>query len=161
MAPVEDDVTDEDGGVEEPMSAEDRKKRKKQLEDEIAQLDADDRDKIDEDVEDVADRLANEDKPDLDLQDDADDAAQAVADQIKSRKGITLTDDEVDGIAKRIAKRTREVEGETDTDTDSDTAGGDSDEDSKPAAGGRTRQPDRRPKATHWTERRLFGRDKR
>lgn len=160
-----DDVTDEateedtETGDQVAKARKDRKARREQLKKELDDIDAVDDDTVDGDVaevtdavedeaEDIADGPANTDEQ---IESEAEDAAGEIA-TAAQRQGVTFSDQEIDGIAKRIVKRTKEIEAE---EKDGET---DSNSDEKPAKPARERRtPDRRPRGTHFSEKRLWG----
>jgi hypothetical protein len=151
---------DDDNEVTESMSVKDRQKRIAELEAELAELsgegeleDATDADikQVAEDIEDAAEDIASEvealDLTPADVEDAAVDAADDVAGEL-SKSGITLTEQEIEGLADRIARKVVDLQKGN---------SGDKKDDKAP----KQRTPDRRPQSTHFSERQIFSRKKR
>lgn len=141
---VTDEVADEATEETKPMSAEDRRKRKEKLEKELSDLDSEDVEEVSDAVSDAAEDAAEEiaDKGEgaaEDVTEEAEDAAGDIA-EAASKAGVTLSPEErsqlAAAIAEAVAAKLGGKKGET------------------------KRQPDKRPKPTHFTERRLFGKGK-
>jgi len=162
---VDNEVTELDTETEDQVPTKNKQKRMKELKTELAELEGEDEigDTVDTDVaevtyavddeaEEIAEGPANTEEQ---VEQQADAAAEGIA-QTAKRQGVTFTDEEIDGISRRIVKRAKEIEAEGNKPDEESSS------DEKPS--GRTRErraPDRRPRGTHFSERQLFGKGRK
>lgn len=154
-------VTESDTETEEDDSVSRRRIRKQELETELKSLDEE---PVDADASEVTDAVDDEAEAiaagpaetTQEVKVEADQAADEIA-TAAQRQGVTFTDAEIDGIARRIVKRTKEIEAE---EGQGSAGKNESDKPKGKVSQERTRTPDRRPRGTHFSERRMFGKGK-